>query len=176
MENTLIDIFSKHKNHLELENILQKTKRVFVKGMQTSALSFFVSSDKRLNSSPTIIIADNQEDAAYCYNDFQSAETRREVFYYPFSHKHSVLKTDDVNEISPESLLSKTEVLDKISKLKNYVLITYPEAAAENVICQKELEKNTLTLKTGDKLSTDFIVEVENVPVKELRISESGYF
>lgn len=160
MENTLIDIFSKHKNHLELENILQKTKRVFVKGMQTSALSFFVSSDKRLNSSPTIIIADNQEDAAYCYNDFQSAETRREVFYYPFSHKHSVLKTDDVNEISPESLLSKTEVLDKISKLKNYVLITYPEAAAENVICQKELEKNTLTLKTGDKLSTDFIVEV----------------
>lgn len=158
MEN-LTELFAKHPNHKSLENILKSSKNVFVKGMQTSALSFFVSSDAQLRQRPTIIVMDNDEDAAYTYNDFQCAEKDRPVFFYPFSHKHSSIKNAETS-VSPESLLSKTEVLDKISKLDNFALITYPEAIAENVICSEELEKNTLSLKVGDKVNTDFIVEV----------------
>jgi transcription-repair coupling factor (superfamily II helicase) len=160
MEPNLTSLYSSHPLHTALEKILKQTKKVFVKGLQTSALSFFVSSDKTLNARPLIVIMDDDETAAYTYNDFQAAEKNRDVFYYPFSHKHSVLKTEGENELSTESLLSKTEVLDKISKSANYVLITYPEALAENVISEKELEKNTLILTKGEKVNTDFIVEV----------------
>ena len=160
METSLTGLYSSHPNHGALEKILKTSKKVFVKGLNTSAFSFFASSDKTLNAKPLIVVMNDDETAAYTYNDFQVAEAQREVFYYPFSHKHSVLKTGEENEISTESLLSKTEVLDKISKLNNYVLITYPEAIAENVISAKELEKNTLTLTKGEKVSTDFITEI----------------
>ena len=160
METSLTELYSSHPNHGALEKILKTSKKVFVKGLNTSAFSFFAASDKTLEKSPLIVVMNNDEEAAYTYNDFQVSEKKREVFYYPFSHKHSVLKTGEENEVSTESLLSKTEVLDKISKLTNYVLITYPEAIAENVISAKELEKNTLTLSKGEKVSTDFITEV----------------
>lgn len=160
METSLTELYSSHPNHGALEKILKTSKKVFVKGLNTSAFSFFAASDKTLEKSPLIVVMNNDEEAAYTYNDFQVSEKKREVFYYPFSHKHSVLKTGEENEVSTESLLSKTEVLDKISKLTNYVLITYPEAIAENVISAKELENNTLTLSKGEKVSTNFITEV----------------
>ncbi|MCR4560784.1 MAG: transcription-repair coupling factor [Bacteroidales bacterium] len=160
METSLTELYSLHPNHGALEKILKTSDKIFVKGLNTSAFSFFAASDKILASKPLIVVMNNDEEAAYTYNDFQVSEKKREVFYYPFSHKHSVLKTGEENEVSTESLLSKTEVLDKISKLSNYVLITYPEALAENVISAKELENNTLTLSKGEKVSTDFITEV----------------
>ena len=161
METNITALYSRHPGHEELGKLLEKNKIISVKGLlETSAFAFFASSDKVLSSRALIIVMDDNEKAAYTYNDFQEAEKQRDVFYYPFSHKHSVLKTEVSNELSTESLLSKTEVLDKISKLNNYVLITYPEALAEMVISGKELEKNTLSLSIGEKVSTDFIVEV----------------
>ncbi len=129
--------------------------------MLTSALAFFISSDKLLAQKPLIVVMDNEEDAAYTYNDFQTAEGKRDVFFYPSSKRKSTLKsaTDD-NTLSQESILSKTEVLDKISKLENYLLVTYPESLAENVISPGELSDNTLSLRTGEKVNTDFITDV----------------
>ncbi|MCQ2252133.1 MAG: transcription-repair coupling factor [Bacteroidales bacterium] len=154
-------LYQKHPAHDRFQDILSKKGFCSVKGLQTSVLSFFVSSDSLLSQRPTVIVMDNEEDAAYTYNDFQCAETQRQVFFYPSSRKQSALKsaTDDTG-LSHESLLSKTEVLDKISKLSNYVLVTYPESLAENVICSQELSDNTLALSTGAKVDTAFIVEV----------------
>lgn len=154
-------LYSSHPAHGVLDGILAKGRTAFVKGMQTSALSFFVSSDTLLSSKPTIVVMDNEEDAAYTYNDFQCAETSRPVFFYPSSKKRSSLKSaTDESGLSQESLLSKTEVLDKISKLSNYVLVTYPESLAENVISQTELSNKTQALHVHEKVDTNFIVEI----------------
>ena len=160
MENNLTEIFSAHPGHKALEKILKTGKKIFFKGMQTSAFSYFVSSDKILTQKPVIITASDREEAAYVYNDFQCAEKRRDVYFYPSSRKNSALKTEETGEISTEAVLTKTEILDKIAKGGNYVLVTYPEALAENVISGQELQKHTLAMKTGEKFDTDFIVEV----------------
>ena len=81
MEN-LTELYSKHPNHDVLSKLLKSSKKILVKGMHTSALSFFISSDKQLNSRPVIVVMDNEEDAAYTYNDFQSAEKNRDVFFW----------------------------------------------------------------------------------------------
>lgn len=154
-------LYASHPLHQELAQALAPGNPVHVKGMQTSALSFFISSDKTLAQNPLIVVMDNDEDAAYTYNDFQTAEQKREVFFYPSSKRKSALRSaGDDNTLSQESILSKTEVLDKISKLDNYVLITYPESLAENVISQKELSDNTLAVRTGQKIDTDAITDV----------------
>jgi len=157
----LIKLYEKHPAHKQLENSLKKQRLTHVKGMQTSALSFFLASDRCLAQQPLVVVMDNEEDSAYTYNDLQCTEQNRPVFFYPNSHKKSALKSaNDDTSMSQESILSKTEVLDKISKLDNYVLVTYPESLGENVIQASELADNTLALHTGEKVSTDFIQEV----------------
>ena len=154
-------LYAHHPAHQQLADALKNSKNVSVRGMATSALSFFIASDQTLAQTPTIIVMDNEEQAAYTYNDLQCAEQKRQVLFYPSSKRHSALKTatDDAST-SQESLLSKTEVLDKISTLDNYILVTYPESLAESVITRDGLSKTTLAINTGDSLDTNFIEEV----------------
>lgn len=159
MENTITALYRKHPAHSALKNAFSGNNNVQIKGLNTSASAFFVASDDTLSSQPLIFVADSEEDAAYIYNDFQTAEQNRPVYFYPFSHKKSALKKAE-NTLSPEFLLSKTEVLDKIQQSSNFVLVTYPEAIAENVISSADLQKNTLELRTGLEVNTEFITEV----------------
>ncbi len=159
MENIITALYKKHPAHSELQNALAADGKVHFKGLHTSATAFFAASDSKLESQPLIYVADGEEDAAYIYNDFQTAEQNRPVYFYPFSHKKSALKKAE-NTLSPEFLLSKTEVLDKIQQQGNFVLVTYPEALAENVISSADLQKNTLELYTGLEVNTEFITEV----------------
>ncbi len=159
MENTITALYRKHPAHSALKNAFSGNNNVQIKGLTTSASAFFVASDDTLSSQPLIFVADSEEDAAYIYNDFQTAEQNRPVYFYPFSHKKSALKKAE-NTLSPEFLLSKTEVLDKIQQSSNFVLVTYPEAIAENVISSADLQKNTLELRTGLEVNTEFITEV----------------
>ena len=159
MENTITALYRKHPAHSVLKNAFSGNNNVQIKGLNTSASAFFVASDDTLSSQPLIFVADSEEDAAYIYNDFQTAEQNRPVYFYPFSHKKSALKKAE-NTLSPEFLLSKTEVLDKIQQSSNFVLVTYPEAIAENVISSADLQKNTLELRTGLEVNTEFITEV----------------
>ncbi len=159
MENTITALYRKHPAHSALKNAFSGNNNVQIKGLNTSASAFFVASDDTLSSQPLIFVADSEEDAAYIYNDFQTAEQNRPAYFYPFSHKKSALKKAE-NTLSPEFLLSKTEVLDKIQQSSNFVLVTYPEAIAENVISSADLQKNTLELRTGLEVNTEFITEV----------------
>ena len=161
MLSPITALYAHHPAHKQLADALGKGDAATVKGMATSALSFFIASDPTLAKSPTIIVMDDEEQAAYTFNDLQCAEQKRQVMFYPSSRRHSALKTatDDAST-SQESLLSKTEVLDKISTLGNYVLVTYPESLAENVITRDGLDKTTLAISTGDSLDTNFIEEM----------------
>ena len=159
MENIITALYRKHPAHSALNNALASDKKIQIKGLHTSAMAFFAASDAKLLAQPLIFVADSEEDAAYIYNDFQTAEQSRPIYFYPFSHKKSALKKAE-NTLSPEFLLSKTEVLDKIQQNTNFVLVTYPEAIAENVISSADLQKNTLELYQGLKVDTEFITEV----------------
>ena len=156
--NIITKLYKKHRAHQELGLALEKSKHININGLQSSASAFFISSDKYLSNVPIVVVMDNFEDAAYLYNDFQSADNSREIFFYPFSHKRSAIKNAETS-VSPEFLLSKTEVLDKIKNLNNFVLVTYPQAVSEKVISSDDLEQNTLNLAVNDNFNTDFIAE-----------------
>jgi transcription-repair coupling factor (superfamily II helicase) len=57
--------------------------------------------------------------------------------------------------------LLRAEVLNRInSRKKPAVIVSYPEALFEKVVTRKDLDKNTLKVSVGDKISIDFINEV----------------
>jgi transcription-repair coupling factor (superfamily II helicase) len=104
-----------------------------------------------------LLILQDKEEAAYHLNDLEQLIGEQDVLFYPGSYRrpYQIEDTDNAN------VLLRAEVLNRInSRKKPAVIVSYPEALFEKVVTKKELEKNTLKVSVGDKISIDFINEV----------------
>ena len=103
-----------------------------------------------------IILLNDREEAAYFFDDLNNLGFVGQTLFFPSSFKRSV----QYGEPEQENIVQRTEVLNQLSLKENPVIvITYPEAVIETVISVESLEKNTLRVKVGDNISTDFINE-----------------
>ena len=103
-----------------------------------------------------LFILEDKEQAAYFLNDLQSLNPgNSHVLFYPASYRvpYELEKTDNAN------VVSRAEVLEKVSKGKNTWIVTYPKALFEKVPSKKNLTKNTLKVQVGKTYSIDFINE-----------------
>ncbi|MBG6186684.1 transcription-repair coupling factor [Flavobacterium sp. CAN_S2] len=126
-------------------------------GLLGSALSFVMRSVFKKSELPFLVILNNKEEAAYYLNDLEQMIGEQDVLFYPgsFRRPYEIEDTDNAN------VLLRAEVLNRInSRKKPAVIVTYPEALFEKVVTRKELDKNTLKVAVGDKISIDFINEV----------------
>ncbi len=139
------------------ESISEREKKIHLKGLVGSSLSFVVKSLFEKSENPFLLILDDKEEAAYYLNDLEHLINNEDVLFYPGSYRnpYQIEDTDNAN------ILLRAEVLNRInSRKKPAIIVTYPEALFEKVVTKKELEKNTLKVGTGDKISIDFINEV----------------
>ncbi|RTY96278.1 transcription-repair coupling factor [Flavobacterium sp. GSN2] len=137
-----------------LEN---KQIKIQLSGLLGSALSFVIRSVFKKAELPLLIVLNNKEEAAYYLNDLEQMIGEQDVLFYPgsFRRPYEIEDTDNAN------VLLRAEVLNRInSRKKPAVIVTYPEALFEKVVTRKELDKNTLKVAVGDKISIDFINEV----------------
>ena len=126
-------------------------------GLLGSAVSFVIRSVFKQSELPFLIVFNNKEEAAYYLNDLEQMIGEQDVLFYPGSYRrpYQIEETDNAN------VLLRAEVLNRInSRKKPAVIVTYPEALFEKVVTRKELDKNTLKVAVGDKISIDFINEV----------------
>jgi transcription-repair coupling factor (superfamily II helicase) len=126
-------------------------------GLLGSAVSFVIRSVFKQSELPFLVILNNKEEAAYYLNDLEQIIGEQDVLFYPgsFRRPYEIEDTDNAN------VLLRAEVLNRInSRKKPAIIVTYPEALFEKVVTRKELDKNTLKVAVGDKISIDFINEV----------------
>ena len=126
-------------------------------GLLGSALSFVIRSVFKKSELPFLVVLNNKEEAAYYLNDLEQMIGEQDVLFYPgsFRRPYEIEDTDNAN------VLLRAEVLNRInSRKKPAIIVTYPEALFEKVVTRKELDKNTLKVAVGDKISIDFINEV----------------
>ena len=131
--------------------------KMHLSGLLGSALSFVIRSIFKKSELPFLIVLNNKEEAAYYLNDLEQMIGEQDVLFYPgsFRRPYEIEDTDNAN------VLLRAEVLNRInSRKKPAVIVTYPEALFEKVVTRKELDKNTLKVAVGDKISIDFINEV----------------
>ena len=103
-----------------------------------------------------IILLNDREEAAYFYDDLNNLGFAENTLFLPSSYKRSV----QYDNPEQENIVQRTEVLNLLSSTeKPYFVISYPEAIIEKVISNDSLETNTLQVKSGDKISIDFINE-----------------
>jgi len=147
-------------NHLK--NI--EKNRIQLKGVLGSASSLFAASVFKETSLIQIVVLSDKETAAYFYNDIENLFDeqdkvfyKKKVLFFPTSYKRAY----EIDKVDSTNQLLRTEVLKRLgSKARNTMIVTFPEALSEKVITKKFLKDNTLKLKTGEKVSFDFIVEV----------------
>lgn len=111
-----------------------------------------------------LFIVPEKENAAYFYNDMENIFgeksedfSKKRILFYPTSYKRPY----EIEKIDNTNALLRTEVLNRIaSTQRKTVIVTYPEALSEKVITRQYLSKNTLKLKTGEKVGIDFATDI----------------
>ena len=140
-----------------VESLQQPEQKIRLNGLIGSSLSFVVQSIFKKTEKPFLLILNDKEEAAYYLNDLEQMIGDEDVLFYPGSYRrpYQIEDTDNAN------VLLRAEVLNRInSRKKPAIIVTYPEALFEKVVTRKELDKNTLKVAVGDKISIDFINEV----------------
>ena len=120
-------------------------------------MSFVISETFKKADKPYLLIFSDKEEAAYYLNDLEQLLGDKNVLFYPGSYRrpYQIEETDNAN------VLLRSEVLNRInSRKKPAVIVTYPTALFEKVVTKKELEKNTLKITVGEKLSLEFVNEI----------------
>jgi len=131
--------------------------KLHLDGLLGSSVSFVVRALFKKADAPFLVILNNKEEAAYYLNDLEQMIGEKDVLFFPGSYRrpYQIEDTDNAN------VLLRAEVLNRInSRKKPAVIVSYPEALFEKVVTRKDLEKNTLKVSVGDKISIDFINEV----------------
>ncbi|WP_340066446.1 transcription-repair coupling factor [Ascidiimonas aurantiaca] len=142
----------------KLQNAISVSQsRTHFKGLTGSSLSFVMAGLFESVHLPFLFILNDKEEAAYYLNDLEQLLGEKQVLFYPGSYRrpYEIEKTDNAN------VLLRAEVLNRInSQKKPAFIVTYSDALFEKVVTRKELEKNTLKLQQGDRVSLDFVNEV----------------
>lgn len=112
--------------------------------------AFFGSSDR-----PTLFVLPDQESASYFLNDLENLLGENQVLYFPATYKRPF----DLSETDKGNILLRAEVLSKVNRGTKLPVVTFPEALAERVINRQGLSQNSMELRKGEKISTEFINE-----------------
>ena len=139
------------------EKLSEEPQRLQLKGVMGSLDAVIASAVYKLTGGSHMYVATDREEAAYLFNDLQNL-LNREVLLFPMSYKKPYLYED----IENANVLMRAEVLNKLNPTPEggLLIVTYPEALSEKVINKRSLLANTLTIRVGEKVDTNFISEL----------------
>lgn len=152
----LTDKYSEHPKVKELVNKKDGFDSIHIQGLTGSLDSLFLAGTGSLSDLSFFIILNDKEEAAYFYNDLNNLLPEENVFFFASSYKRSI----QFGQEDPSNIILRTEVLNAIKNETRSLVVSYPEAIIEKVIAKDEIEKNTLHVNKGEKISTDFLNDV----------------
>ncbi|MFM7023476.1 MAG: transcription-repair coupling factor [Flavobacteriales bacterium] len=153
----LADIYSSSKIIATLKDELQQQKSpINLFGAKGSLPALIAAQIWKRRHTPHLFLLNDNEEAAYFYNDLQQFIPKEEVFFFPASYRNPY----EVEEVQNANVLTRTEILSALAGSKNKIIISYPEAIAEKVVSEKVFKQHSLQIQKGEKLSTDFVIDV----------------
>ncbi|MDR2843277.1 MAG: transcription-repair coupling factor [Candidatus Symbiothrix sp.] len=162
----LKNLYAEHPGVKAIFSLIKDTPNIYLKGLAGSAASMVCASVFSKSEGKTMLcVLNDLEEAGYFYHDCcqilslagHSTPDSEQVLFFPSQFKRNIRygQKDSANEIL------RTEVL---SRLNNHpepcIIITYPEALAEQVISGTELKNNTLSIGINEKIDSLFVADV----------------
>ncbi len=118
---------------------------LWLTGLYGSSRSVLLSVLCRQTGKTMVMMADNQDEAQYCYADLQALGTSS--LYFPTSKRRR-------QGVDDAMLIQRTEVLQKISSAaQGTIIVTYPEALMEGVPAPRSLQAATITVHAGQQIA-----------------------
>ncbi len=146
-----------------IASLLQEDeKRIALKGLIGSSGAIVVSAALQKTKTNHLILLSDKEEAAFFLNDLQNLnKNASNILFFPHSYK----KAYDQNALPGENtdnanVVSRAEVLERINRGSNSIIVSYPEAIFEKIITKKQFAKSILEIKKGVEYSIDFINEL----------------
>lgn len=135
----------------------ESTKSVILKGVCASAPTLIFSSvfEKGTDNAPILFILNDLDEAGYFYHDLCQIRGDDDVLFFPSSFKRAIRygQKDAANEVLRTEVLSRIGTYHK--KTNSLMIVTYPDAIAEKVVSEKELQSNILSIRKGDKIDME---------------------
>jgi transcription-repair coupling factor (superfamily II helicase) len=154
-----LHLYRSHPSLVGLRETLKSAggKKISVSGLSGSSATVAFSVLREMVPYQALFVLSDREEAAFFFDDLQTLGREAELLFFPSSYKRNIWH----DHIDNENIILRTDVLNKLSaKEKNYLIVSYPEAIMEMVVSESGLEKHTLHVKTGEKLSISFINEL----------------
>ena len=131
--------------------------KISLKGLAGSSKAVACDAITQLTKGYHLFILRDKEEAAFFLNDIQNLKKNaHNIFFFPHSYK----KPYQFEEIDNANVVSRAEVLERVNRGNNSIIVTYPEALFEKVITKRQFAKNILEIKQGAEYSIDFINEM----------------
>ncbi len=154
----ILDLYKKDPKVEKLAAALNKAKnpRIHLKGLIGSSDAMVATALYFLQHRNIVFVFPDREEAAYFQSDLENLFDK-EILLFPSSYR----KPFEFTQPDSANVLQRAEVLNELIHSTEFgkLIVTYPEALAERVINRDSLEKNTLEISTGNKLSIEFINE-----------------
>lgn len=162
MSFTITELQQRYAAHPQIEAALRlladdQLKHLFVGGLHGSSASLLASVLVGRAGRPFVFVLGDGEEAGYFYHDLVQVLGDGQVLFFPSSFRRAIKygQKDAANEIL------RTEVLSRLQKdSRGLCIVTFPDALAEKVVSQGELQEKTLTLHAGEQVDMTFVTEV----------------
>ena len=151
--------FSAHPNIGGMSDLLSQSfvRHIYCGGLQASSASLYASLWVQNAGVPFFFILGDQEEAGYFYHDLTRILGDKQVLFFPSSFRRAIKygQKDAANEVL------RTEVLSRLGKGESDLcIVTYPDAVAEKVVPQQEIEDKTLTLHVNERVDMGFVTDL----------------
>src|SRR5258708_2924395 len=148
--------------------LMSAPQRISCKNLQGSSPAFLISAvyqhemTSQLNH---LVVCEDAEAAAYLHNTLENLTGALDLFYFPSSFKtkknyrllnssHLMLRTEALTRLSA-AMRNPAAVTGSHKKL----IVSYPEALFEKVVQPDALSGNIISIKAGDTLDLNGIME-----------------
>lgn len=153
-------------------------KQAFLEGLFGSSAAMVLCGLKQRAPEQTMVIVMNDaEEAGYFYHDMMQITGNSNILFFPSSFRRAMKygQEDDANRIL------RTEVMSRLinrRRKEGLLIVTHPDALAEKVASQSDLEEKSLSIAVGDHISREEIEKrLTSLKFKEVTyVYEPGEF
>ena len=133
-----------------------RSATVHLEELVGGALSFYAAAAVAESGGVHVFVAEARDAAAYLLNDFYNLLDERQVYFFPSSWKRSAAYGAE----DAQGVVQRTATMHAVRNFsgKGYLVVcTCPEALAERVADAEALQRETITVRVGDRISIEVL-------------------
>lgn len=133
-----------------------RSATVHLEELVGGALSFYAAAAVAESGGVHVFVAEDRDAAAYLLNDFYNLLDERQVYFFPSSWKRSAAYGAE----DAQGVVQRTATMHAVWNFsgKGYLVVcTCPEALAERVADAEALQRETITVRVGDRISIEVL-------------------